>query len=520
MQHTVVNFPDKRTSQTSKSHAISAKPILTETAIFTLAPQRHSSLTETSKQMVNSHLIYHEPGINTVLLQSSFIFALNIVNYVLDHAIHCGLVGQILVGTAWGVPGGDLLKKEVQGVMVELGYLGLILLVYEGIYPPPQFFSKTKANLSPGGLTTSLPHLLSTLLPSLTIAATGIILPLSLSFLLLPLTSATPLQAFSSGAALSSTSLGTTFTILQSCGVVGTRIGTVLTSAAMVDDVVGLVMIAVVKELGGERLEAGTVVRPIFASLGLLAGNVGIGWGVSKVGLHRVGLGRWSGRRDVAVLMQAGALAGFVAVAGYAGASVLFAAFLAGTSISWWDGIRREDLGQREVTNSGEEIFAEYLAPMTTYLLKPFFFASIGFAIPITRMFDGVVVWQGIVYTILMFIGKFLTGVWLIGKDMEEDKTVEQAENEAHEEAEKAHEDGGHPQLTSPKSLQAKAFAPCLVGSAMVARGEIGFLIVGVAEAAGIYEGSQNLYMITIWAIFLCTILGPLSVGLLMRGRK
>ena len=40
--------------------------------------------------------------------------------------------------------------------------------------------------------------------------------------------------------------------------------------------------------------------------------------------------------------------------------------------------------------------------------------ASIGFSIPITSMFTGTVVWRGIVFTILMLIGKLVTGIWLI----------------------------------------------------------------------------------------------------------
>ena len=33
---------------------------------------------------------------------------------------------------AWGIPGGDLLELSVQKSIQQLGYLGLLLLVYEG----------------------------------------------------------------------------------------------------------------------------------------------------------------------------------------------------------------------------------------------------------------------------------------------------------------------------------------------------------------------------------------------------
>lgn len=51
------------------------------------------------------------------------------------------------------------------------------------------------------------------------------------------------------------------------------------------------------------------------------------------------------------------------------------------------------------------------------------------------------------------------------------------------------------------------------MGYAMVARGEIGFLISALAESRGIFTPEQ--YYIVTWGIVLCTIVGPLMVGLL-----
>lgn len=81
-------------------------------------------------------LAYHEPGITTVLIQAGFLLALNMVNTVLDKIIYCGLIGQLFIGIAWGVPGGSLLELNVQKSIQQLGYLGLLLLVYEGESTP------------------------------------------------------------------------------------------------------------------------------------------------------------------------------------------------------------------------------------------------------------------------------------------------------------------------------------------------------------------------------------------------
>lgn len=77
-------------------------------------------------------LPYHEPGITTILIQSSFLAVLNVVNAILDNTVYCGLLGQIFVGVAWGTPGAKWLAESTEEAIVQLGYLGLILLVYEG----------------------------------------------------------------------------------------------------------------------------------------------------------------------------------------------------------------------------------------------------------------------------------------------------------------------------------------------------------------------------------------------------
>lgn len=61
----------------------------------------------------------------------------------------------------------------------------------------------------------------------------------------------------------------------------------------------------------------------------------------------------------------------------------------------------------------------------------------------------------------------------------------------------------------------------------VVARGEIGFLISSMAESQGVFRHidedaskASELFLIVTWAIFLCTILGPLCAGLLVRRIK
>jgi hypothetical protein len=81
-----------------------------------------------------SFLPYHEPGIVTILIQSSLLLILNIINTIFDKLIFCGLLAQVFIGVAWGIPGAKWLSEDTEAVIMQLGYLGLILLVYEGAY--------------------------------------------------------------------------------------------------------------------------------------------------------------------------------------------------------------------------------------------------------------------------------------------------------------------------------------------------------------------------------------------------
>ena len=511
--------------------------------------------------MFQTALPYNEPDVVTILKLTSFLLLLNLVGYVLDKLIYSGLIGQILIGVAWGVPGGKWLSISTQEVFVQLGYLGLILLVYEG------------------GLSTNLQALRSNLFLSVLVALTGIGAPIGISFMLMGFVGANPLQAFAAGAALCSTSLGTTFTVLKTSGLTQSRLGVVLTSAAMLDDVVGLVMVQIISNLGviDESFSVITVIRPIgvsvaFAVVVLLGCRFVVKPLAMKMGLSTPAL--FISKSQMAFLIHTAILIAFVVGSSYAGASNLFAAYLAGASISWYDSeivnngpllkeltvakLEHQELDQQKDTqvcqdatghrvalsiaseNIGNEIRPHagkgvqnnpnlglnaalenqnkpnrprmgmstwevyYDTPVST-ILKPLFFASIGFSIPVSKMFRGAVVWRGIVYSILMALAKLFCGLWLIRFSS---NTTLVSGSDAQRKRWR---------VPKPKSL----YPASILGCAMVARGEIGFLISAVAESRGIYsstdDGSSELFLIVTWAIMLCTIVGPIGVGVLTK---
>lgn len=197
-------------------------------------------------------------------------------------------------------------------------------------------------------------------------------------------------------------------------------------------------------------------------------------------------------------------------------------------------------------------------------------------------MFSGEIVWRGIVYTILMLFAKIVTGLWLLrlnislpkvyipksvrsiitvpascfswvyGKPKKELKnTASTADNHelqaqgrkdwskdagevtsqppTGESSTPANPNSSSTSVTTPSSpfkmnKPLSLYPAAMLGTAMTARGEIGFLIASLAETTGLFAsssepsiGSSEIYLVVIWAIVLCTIIGPLSVGTLVK---
>ncbi len=335
--------------------------------------------------MAESAFVYHEPAISTILNQSGFLLVLNLVNTCLDKLLYCGLIGQLFIGILWGTPGAKWLDHDVETVMQQLGYLGLIMLVYEG------------------GLSTALSSLRANMYLSVAVAVTGIALPIGLSFILMELVSATPLQAFSAGAALSATSLGTTFTILSTTQLITSRLGTVTTSAAMFDDVVGLVMVQIISNLGGggDSFTPVTVIRPLFVSIGFGVGVVLVCRFMARPVLVKIleskaKLPQFTRTSQFAFIGYTCLLVGLVAGGTYAGTSSLFAAYLAGVITSWFDSLvhtsqteqqqQNDNSSQAQSANTpqtpslrvtGMYIYEHYYRGPVTRILIPMFFVSV-----------------------------------------------------------------------------------------------------------------------------------------------
>ena len=75
---------------------------------------------------------YHEPSISQLLIITSYLYLLNIARWLAQLLLGAGLLGEILVGIVFGSPLAGWLEDGWQEFGVVLGYLGLLLIVYEG----------------------------------------------------------------------------------------------------------------------------------------------------------------------------------------------------------------------------------------------------------------------------------------------------------------------------------------------------------------------------------------------------
>lgn len=352
---------------------------------------------------------------------------------------------------------------------------------------------------------------------SFTAATTGVVFPIGISYLLLYLGFGFgAVETFIIGAALSTTSLGTTFAVIggasKSIDLSQTRVGTILISAAVIDDVSGLVMSSVIAELGALQTSANVnlgwlIGRPILASI-LMAGLTPLLNKYFLAPLFRRYIENRFARYDHVsnVGLMVLVLCAFISIAAYAGTSVLFGAFLAGSFLTYLPSkhpegpfvvLTREE-GERNLDKSPTFVhtFELYCSDVQKYLMEPLFFASIGFAIPFLDLWDGKTVWRGIVFALLMLFAKLIVGVWIPLWGLLA---------------------GSRQAGTSSGSVIKQALSPgALLGAAMVARGEIGLLIVQIGYNETSYVSSAGLN-VAIWAILLNTIVGPIVVGLLIK---
>ncbi|KAH7398673.1 putative sodium ion/proton exchanger [Phaeosphaeria sp. MPI-PUGE-AT-0046c] len=137
----------------------------------------------------------------------------------------------------------------------------------------------------------------------------------------------------------------------------------------------------------------------------------------------------------------------------------------------------------------------KYFLDAIKYLLQRLFFALIGFAIPfIDDLWTAEAIWKGFNYSLLMLISKVVVGLVIPFATILR-----------------------RPPGMSIRECFTTTFWPVmLLGSTMVARGEIGLLVVHIGLNNTSYL-SKEVFITVVWAIVLNTVFRPVTVGLIIK---
>lgn len=298
-----------------------------------------------------------DPVAPVVLYLALLLTGAMLAGYLATRLKQPAVLGELLFGILLinlGVPGAEGLRdsKEID----LLGRIGVLLLLFEV------------------GLESTVKQMLQVGLSALLVALIGVVTPFALGWAvaawLLP-SDPGGFTAMFLGATLTATSVGITARVLQEIGVLHRAESRVILGAAVIDDVLGLVILAVVSALigaagAGQAMAAGPVVVIIAKAMGFLVGALVLGvWVTPK-------LFQWASYlRHPSTLLTMGLSLCFLLAwaADAAGLAPIVGAFAAGLVL--------EDVHSAPYRDRGERGLEELVRPVSA-LLVPVFFVQMG----------------------------------------------------------------------------------------------------------------------------------------------
>lgn len=260
------------------------------------------------------------------------------------------------------------------------------------------------------GLESSVEELMHTGKESLKVAVIGVIVPMILgfliSYLLLP-ESSFKANLFIS-ATLCATSIGITASVLQEMGIVRTREAKTILGAAMLDDVLGLIILAVVSSVVIHgAVDIFTVSQILILSILFFAAVLYMGpWAIKKAVKHTAFLELWEAKLMIAFifLMFLSWLASKVQLA------TIIGAFSAGLIL--------DDKYFKHRDNSKlQNISIKKLISPLESTLAPLFFVLIGVQVKLETFLDLRVILLALGLLIAAIVGKLICGLGAHSKD-------------------------------------------------------------------------------------------------------
>ena len=282
------------------------------------------------------------------------------------------VIGEIAAGM---IVGPHLLglvgESEFHEVLAEIGVVFLLFMV--GLETQPSGLLRVRRQA--GG-----------------VAILGILLPFGLALLLMAALHRPTVEAMFVGAALAATSVGIAARVFSDLGYAGTRVARIILGAAVADDILGILMLAVVSGLAAGKLDIVqlqilAVEAVAFVVAALLVGRYGIGRISPRLSAHAGG----SSRGPLFALAIAVCF-GLSALAHNIGLAAIIGAFFAGI-------IFAEIPEAGELRRSMDPVYA---------ILVPIFFVLMGARVDAPRLLSMEVLPVGLLITVVAIIGKVL----------------------------------------------------------------------------------------------------------------
>eukprot|EP00802_Teleaulax_amphioxeia_P002048 Tamp_02050.p1 GENE.Tamp_02050~~Tamp_02050.p1 ORF type:complete len:643 (-),score=98.11 Tamp_02050:591-2519(-) len=336
-------------------------------------------------------------------------------------------------------PNGTGLAPKHDGLMLA-GEVGLMLLVLEaGLDVDFKMISKVGAR-------------------AVGVAVSGSLVPLGIGAALALALKLGWKEALSVGVVLAPTSVGIALNVLSSAQVLKTETGQLIIAAAILDDVIALILLSALQALDNPTVIA--ILKPFVVSFAWLGcvGALGV-FVVPRVIKAALPSIREEWRENAVLFLVFIAAVGVPPAVHYSGSSHLLGAFLAGLLFS--------------SEHHAHHAWVRQVKRVMAWLLTVFFSCTIGFEIPpLKQLFQGEVVKFAAIF-FMSIIGKVGTGVW-----------------------------------ASPRTA-GNFFT---VGFAMSAWGEFAFVVASAARAQGFM--TENTFSACILAVLMSVLLGPLALRL------
>jgi Kef-type K+ transport system membrane component KefB len=365
------------------------------------------------------------------------------------HAL--GLVGSpdgSLIDLFEGKGGEEAAEEALTVVLDVLALLGVIILL---------FFV---------GLETRLRDLLDVGGRATLVGVLGIVFPFVLGFALIWTTDPAnaedlEIEAAFVATAMVATSVGITARVLGDIGAIRTRESRIILGAAVVDDILALLLLAVVSALGEDSFDALELGLTALAAVAFVVFAALVGTRVIQqysIHLERLKIGNAPFLVAIIVMLGLSALAGFI------GLAAIIGAFLAGMILA--EAKERFNLEQQAL-------------PVYEFLV-PFFFVIIGTKVDPGAFTDGTILVVALGVTALAIIGKLMGG--------------------------------------GLASLGLPGRSAAIIGTGMVPRGEVG--LVAASIGAGIGAISDDMFSVVVFMSMATTILAPPALVWLYRGYR